>query len=79
MVLKRPAFCQKELHEKEVLEFFCKMCDIPVCQNCVTVEHGTCKHDVEYLEVTEKAVKHNMAVQLDRVVIELSLYSRWHA
>ena len=32
VVLKRPAFCQKELHENEVLKFYCKMCEIPVSE-----------------------------------------------
>lgn len=36
-VLKRPAFCSKELHEKQVLKFFCKKCNVPVCQTCVTM------------------------------------------
>ena len=63
VVLKRQAFCQKEPHGKEVLKFYCKKCNIPVCQNCVTVEHS--KHEMEYLEVTVEAVKQSMAAQLD--------------
>ena len=62
-VLKRPAFCQKELHEKEVLKFYCKVCEVPVCQNCVIVEHN--KHDVEYLEVSARAVKKSIASKLE--------------
>ena len=73
VVLKRPAFCQKELHEKEVLKFYCKMCEIPVCQNCVMVEHG--KHDVEYLEVTARAAKQNMAAQLEKAEKEKQIFS----
>ena len=73
VVLKRPAFCQKELHEKQVLKFYCKMCEIPVCQNCVTVEHG--KHDVEYLEVTARAAKQNMAAQLEEAEKEKQIFS----
>ncbi|XP_078353860.1 E3 ubiquitin-protein ligase TRIM71-like [Oculina patagonica] len=73
VVLKRPAFCQKELHEKEVLKFYCKMCEIPVCQNCVTVEHG--KHDMEYLEVTARATKKNMAAQLEAAEKETQTFS----
>ncbi|XP_078346713.1 E3 ubiquitin-protein ligase TRIM71-like [Oculina patagonica] len=73
VVLKRPAFCQKELHEKEVLKFYCKMCEIPVCQNCRMVEHG--KHDVEYLEVTARAAKQNMAAQLEAAEKETQTFS----
>ncbi|CAH3134002.1 unnamed protein product [Pocillopora meandrina] len=38
--MKRPAFCPKEDHNKEELKYFCKDCETPVCQICVTVEHG---------------------------------------
>jgi len=51
-VLNRPAFCQKELHEKEVLKFYCKVCEVPLCQTCVIVDHN--KHDVEHLEITAR-------------------------
>ena len=54
-VLKRPVFCQKELHDREVLKFYCKECDIAVCQTCVIVDHN--KHDVEHLELTAREVK----------------------
>ena len=39
-VMKRPAFCPKEEHNKEELKYFCKNCEAPVCQMCVTVDHG---------------------------------------
>ena len=39
-VMKRPAFCPKEDHNKEELKYFCKDCETPVCQICVTIEHG---------------------------------------
>ena len=39
-VMKRPAFCHKEDHNKEELKYFCKDCETPVCQICVTIEHG---------------------------------------
>ncbi|XP_078371453.1 E3 ubiquitin-protein ligase TRIM71-like [Oculina patagonica] len=73
VVLKRPAFCQKVGHEREALKFYYKMCAIPVCQNCVDVEHG--KHDVEYLEVTATAVKNSMAAQLEASEKERQTFS----
>ena len=39
-VMKRPAFCPKEDHNKKELEFFCKNCEVPACQTCVTLDHG---------------------------------------
>ena len=62
-VLKRPVFCQKELHDKEVLKFYCKECDIPVCQTCVIVDHN--KHDVEHLEYAAREVKKSTTSTLD--------------
>ncbi len=62
-VLKRPAFCSKELHERGVFKFYCKVCEVPACQTCVTLEHS--KHDVEHLEITARAVKNSIATKLD--------------
>ena len=62
-VLKRPAFCPKELHEKGVFKFYCKVCQVPACQTCVTLEHG--KHDVEHLEITTRATKNRIASELE--------------
>ena len=39
-VLKRPDFCPKEDHNKEELKYFCKTCEMPVCQICVILDHG---------------------------------------
>ena len=39
-VMKRPAHCPKEDHNREELKYFCKSCEIPVCQICVTLDHG---------------------------------------
>ena len=62
-VLKRPAFCSKELHERKVLKFYCKECQLPACKNCVTLEHS--KHDVEHLEIIARAVKNGIIAKLD--------------
>ena len=39
-VLQRPALCHKQGHSKEELKFFCKNCEMAVCQICVPLEHG---------------------------------------
>ena len=64
-VLKRPVFCQRELHDKEILKFYCKDCDIAVCQTCVIVDHN--KHDVEHLELTAREVKKSITSKLAAV------------
>ena len=62
-VLKRPVFCQKELHGKEVLKFYCKECNVPVCQTGVIIEHN--KHEVQHLEVAAREVKNSITSKLD--------------
>ena len=38
-MLKRPAFCQKKRHEKEELKFFCKDCQVAICNTCAVTLH----------------------------------------
>ena len=38
-VLKRPAFCPQKHHEKEELKFFCKDCEVAICNSCVATVH----------------------------------------
>ena len=38
-VLRRPAFCQKEHHENKKLKFFCKDCEVAICNTCVVTLH----------------------------------------
>ena len=38
-VLKRPVFCQKEHHENKKLKFFCKDCEVAICNTCVVTLH----------------------------------------
>ena len=47
-VLKRPVFCAKQRREKEELKYFCKKCEIAVCQSCVLMDHPG--HALEHIE-----------------------------
>ena len=39
-VSKRPAFCQKKHYKKEeLLEFFCKICEVSICKSCALTDH----------------------------------------
>ena len=38
-IIRRPIFCQKELHEKEELKFFCKNCEVAICNTCAMTLH----------------------------------------
>ena len=39
-ILKGPAFCAKPGHEKKELEFFCKVCELGICNACALIDHG---------------------------------------
>ena len=39
VLLERPAFCQTKGHEKEELKFFCKDCNVAICNTCVVTLH----------------------------------------
>ena len=38
-VLRRPVFCQKEHHGNKKLKFFCKDCEVAICNTCVVTLH----------------------------------------
>ena len=38
-VLKRPVYCQKKHRENEELKFFCKDCEVAICNTCVVTLH----------------------------------------
>ena len=38
-VLKRPVYCQKKHHENEELKFFCKDCEVAICNTCAITLH----------------------------------------
>ena len=38
-LLKRPAFCPRQRHQKEELKYFCKDCKMAVCQTCGSLGH----------------------------------------
>ena len=38
-VLRRPVFCQKEYHENKKLKFFCKDCEVAICNTCAVTLH----------------------------------------
>ena len=75
-VMKRPAFCPKEDHNKEELKYFCKDCETPVCQICVTLDHGghnmkLIKEEAERQKTEMKSFiekqRHNLQVKMNAV------------
>ena len=70
-VLKRPAFCQKELHEKEELKFFCKNCKVAICNSCaMTLHEGHGKMLLQEATYARKTKINSMIKSLKDKVLE---------
>ena len=65
-VLKRPAFCQQKHHEKEELKFFCKDCEVAICNACALTDHEG--HAKMLLEVAanERKLQVKSAIKLQK-------------
>ena len=63
-VMKRPVFCPKEDHNKEELKYFCKTCEMPVCQICVTLDHGG--HNMKLIKEEVEIQKSEMRSLLEK-------------
>ncbi|XP_022794624.1 E3 ubiquitin-protein ligase TRIM71-like [Stylophora pistillata] len=61
--MKRPAFCPKEDHNKEELKYFCKDCEMPVCQICVTIDHGG--HNIKLIKEEAETQKTEMRSHIE--------------
>ena len=38
-ILKKPEFCAMPGHEKKEIEFFCKICEVAICNACALTDH----------------------------------------
>ena len=66
-VLKRPAFCQEKHHEKEELKFFCKDCEVAICNSCVAILHeGHAKIHLEEAAI-ERKLQVQSAIELQKL------------
>ena len=54
-LLRRPAFCHEEYHEKEQMKFFCKDCEVAICNTCVLTLHDN--HSKMLLQEAKNARK----------------------
>ena len=72
-VLKRPVFCSKERHQKEELKYYCKECETPLCQTCVTLNHGG--HDLRLIEeeAENKTIEIKSILQSQREALDAKL------
>ena len=62
-VLKRPAICKKEHHEK-VLKYYCNSCEEVACQVCLNVGHGG--HEIKPLKAVTGDEKAKILAEVER-------------
>lgn len=61
-MLKRPAYCQLEHHEKEELKYFCESCQVGICCVCAVTEHSDGHVKVILEEAANERKKHVKSV-----------------
>ena len=62
-ILKRPSFCGIPGHEKEKMKFFCKICEVAICNSCALLDHeGHAKMLLE-LAANERKLRLKSAIE----------------
>ena len=62
-ILKRPLFCGIPGHEKKEMEFFCKICEVAICNACALLDHeGHAKMPLE-LAANERKLRLKSAIE----------------
>ena len=62
-ILKRPSFCGIPGHGKKEMEFFCKICEVAICNSCALLDHeGHAKTPLE-LAANERKLRLKSAIE----------------
>ena len=65
-ILKRPSFCGIPGHEKKEMEFFCKICEVAICNACALLDHeGHAKMLLE-LAANERKLRLKSAIESEK-------------
>lgn len=64
-ILRRPQFCQEASHTKEVLKYFCKPCELCICQKCAMMAHKT--HEFVPMEEAAGQARLRMEESIEKV------------
>ncbi|XP_033113237.1 tripartite motif-containing protein 2-like [Anneissia japonica] len=60
----KPVYCNK--HPKFKVEYFCKTCELPVCQKCTIVQHKAPDHNLEEIEDTYNKMSQALKEQITK-------------
>ena len=62
-ILKRPSLCGIQGHGKKEMEFFCKICEVAICNSCALLDHeGHAKMPLE-LAANERKLRLKSAIE----------------
>ena len=62
-ILKRPEFCAMPGHEKKEIEFFCKICEVAICNACAFTDHDGHGKILLELAANERKLKVMSAIE----------------
>ena len=62
-ILKRPEFCAMPGHEKKEIEFFCKVCEVSICNACALTDHDGHGKILLELAANERKMKVASAIE----------------
>ena len=62
-ILKRPEFCAMPGHEKKEIEFFCKICEVSICNACALTDHDGHGKILLELAANERKMKVKSAIE----------------
>ena len=65
-ILKRPEFCAIPGHEKKEIEFFCKICEVAICNACALTDHDGHGKILLELAANERKLKVMSAIESQR-------------
>ena len=65
-ILKRPEFCAIPGHEKKEIEFFCKICEVAICNACALTDHDGHGKILLELAANERKLKVKSAIESQR-------------
>ena len=68
--LQRPSFCGIPGHEKKEMEFFCKICEVAICNACALLDHEGHSKMLLELAANERKLRLKSAIESQKKRVE---------
>ena len=69
-ILKRPSFCGIPGHGKKEMEFFCKICEVAICNACALLDHEGHSKMLLELAANERKLRLKSAIESQKKRVE---------